>query len=370
MGRKKEENVSIRGAYGYRLTAPTGSLDLSELPTLEPAADEVVVEVAGCGLCHTDIGFAYEGVPTRHPLPLILGHEIAGRIVDAGHRVTDWMSKSVIIPAVIPCGDCPACRAGRPTICRSQFMPGNDGDGGFASHVVVPARGLCDVPAILPDGLTLDMLSVIADAVTTPYEAIERAGVGPEDVAIIVGAGGIGGFAVQIAASRGATVVAIDVDEDRLDLAGRHGADLTVDSTAVTFKEMKEMIRSLATSSNKGIVGSKIFEMSGTAAGQETAFGLLNFGSHLGIVGYTPDKVALRLSNVMAFDATIQGNWGCDPKNYPAALQLVLDGWVQIGPYIERHSLDELPGLFECANRHDLRLRAVVIPRSYQETTA
>lgn len=355
--------MSIRGAYGYRLTSPKGALDYGELPPIEPESDEVVVEVAGCGLCHTDIGFAYEGVPTRHLLPLVLGHEIAGRIVDAGSDVRDWITRDVIVPAVIPCGACDACRAGRPTICRNQFMPGNDGDGGFASHVRVPARGLCQVPGELPEGLSLDMLSVIADAVTTPYEAIERAGVGPEDVVIIVGAGGIGGFAVQIAAARGATVVAIDIDDERLELAAEHGADLTLDSSALTFKEMKEAIRTATKTSGKGRTGSKIFEMSGTAPGQETAFGLLNFGSYLGIVGYTPEKVAVRLSNLMAFDATVQGNWGCAPAHYPSALQLVLDGKVRIGPYIERHSLDELPDLFEAAARHALPRRAVVVPR-------
>jgi 6-hydroxycyclohex-1-ene-1-carbonyl-CoA dehydrogenase len=90
-------------------------------------------------------------------------------------------------------------------------MPGNDGDGGFATHVLVPSRGLCPVPHTLPPGVTLEMLSVVADAVTTPYEAILRAELAQEDVAVIVGAGGVGGFGVQIAASTGAAVVAIDI---------------------------------------------------------------------------------------------------------------------------------------------------------------
>ena len=73
-------------AFGYCLVAPEQPLGLRALPALEPGPQEVVVEVAGCGVCHTDIGFAYERVPTRHPLPLILGHEIAGRVVRAGDR--------------------------------------------------------------------------------------------------------------------------------------------------------------------------------------------------------------------------------------------------------------------------------------------
>src|SRR6266536_4842845 len=201
--------MRVDGAHGYRLTSTQGQLADVELPPLVPAADHVVVEVAGCGLCHTDIGYAYDGVPTRHPLPLILGHEIAGRVVAAGDGAAEWIGRSVIVPAVIPCGACASCAAGMPTIWRNQFMPGNDGDGGFASHVMVPARGLCAVPDNLPSGITLDMLSVVADAVTTPFEAMARAEVGANDVVIIVGAGGIGGFGVQIAMALGATVVAI-----------------------------------------------------------------------------------------------------------------------------------------------------------------
>ena len=204
----------IVATHGFRLTAVGQPLQEFDRPAPEPAGDEVVVEVAGCGLCHTDIGFAYDGVPMRHPLPLVLGHEIAGRVVAAGNRAGEWMGRPVIVPAVIPYGVCASCVAGKPTICRSQFMPGNDGDGGFATHVIVPARGLCPVPESLPAGITLDMLSVVADAVTTPYEAILRAEVCGDDVAIVIGAGGIGGFGVQIAAAFGAVVVAVDVDDD------------------------------------------------------------------------------------------------------------------------------------------------------------
>jgi len=297
----------IDGAAGVQLEAP-GVFSEVALPPLEAGNDEVVVEVAGCGLCHTDIGFAYGGVPTRHPLPLILGHEISGRVVDAGDRAAAWLGRSVIVPAVIPCDTCEACLAGRPTICRNQFMPGNDGHGGFATHVVVPARGLCAVPNRLPEGLTLEMLSVVADAVTTPYEAMVRATVGADDLVVIVGAGGIGGFAVQIAAAFGATVVAIDVDDDRLALASGHGATLTMNPKQVAARAMKDSIRGLSRERGCGRIGTKIFEMSGTTAGQQTAFGLLDFGSQLAVVGYTSDKVEVRLSNLMALDAVARGN--------------------------------------------------------------
>ena len=231
-------------------------------------------------------------------------------------------------------------------------MPGNDGDGGFASHVRVPARGLCPVPDRLPPGITLAMLSVVADAISTPYEAIDRANVYADDVALFVGAGGVGGFGVQIAAARGAFVVAIDIDDARLELARHHGASLTLNAKSMTLKEMKAAVRGVA---RKGL---KIFETSGTVAGQQTAFGLLDYGAYLAVVGYTSEKVELRLSNLMAFDATARGNWGCAPEHYPAALQLVLDGKVAIAPFVELHALEELPELIEAHTR----LRPVLVP--------
>jgi 6-hydroxycyclohex-1-ene-1-carbonyl-CoA dehydrogenase len=354
--------TSIQGAYGFQLNAPNSPLQPCELPVLDPGPDEVVVQVAGCGVCHTDAGFAFDGVPTRHSLPLILGHEISGRVVAAGEKAATWLGRSVIVPAVIPCGSCPACRAGRATICRQQFMPGNDGDGGFATHVLVPSRGLCAVPEPLPLGLTLEMLSVIADAVTTPYEAIRRSGLGREDVAVIVGAGGVGGFGVQIAAALGAAVVAIDVDQQRLDLASRHGAGLVLDASSTDPKGLKAAVRTFSKKSARKGIGLKIFEMSGTPAGQTTAFGLLDHGAYLAVVGFTPKPAELRLSNLMAFDATARGNWGCPPDQYPAVLRLVLEGKVALAPFIEFHALEEAPAILEAVAKHSLRRRVILQP--------
>ena len=358
--------ASVRGAYGFQLEASNTPLQRVELPTLNPSPDEVVVEVAGCGVCHTDVGFAFDGVPTRHQLPLILGHEISGRVVVAGEKAGNWLGRSVIVPAVISCGVCPACQAGRSTICYQQFMPGNDGNGGFATHVLVPSRGLCAVPDALPSHITLEMLSVVADAVTTPYEAIRRSGLGPDDVAVIVGAGGVGGFGVQIAAALGAAVVTIDIDKERLDLASQYGAGLVLNASSTDLKGMRAAVRAFSKESGRKGIGLKIFEMSGTPAGQTTAFGLLNHGAYLAVVGFTHKPIELRLSNLMAFDATARGNWGCPPDQYPAALNMVLEGKVVITPFIEKHPLKEAPEVLEAVARHSLRRRVILQPHHDQ----
>ncbi|MGB3970177.1 MAG: alcohol dehydrogenase catalytic domain-containing protein, partial [Planctomycetota bacterium] len=161
-----------------------------------PGAGEVIVAIAGCGVCHTDLGFHFDGVPTRRALPLTLGHEISGVVVETGPGAERWRGQAVVVPAVMPCGECAACKAGRGPVCPRQIFPGNDVHGGFASHVRVPARGLCPVPDLgdrrrNPANVDLATLAVLADAVTTPFQAIARSGLGAGDLAVVVGAGGV-----------------------------------------------------------------------------------------------------------------------------------------------------------------------------------
>ena len=149
---------------------------------------------------------------------------------------------------MLPCGECDLCRRGLAPICRAQKMPGNDIEGGFASHIVVPGRGLCEVDEarLAKAGLTLADVSIVADALTTPYQAVRRAGVAPGSLAIVVGAGGVGGYCVQIARAFGAKVVAIDVDADKLAAVAAHGAALTLDARAHDGKAMKAAINAFA----------------------------------------------------------------------------------------------------------------------------
>ena len=329
----------------------------------EPAAGEVVVAVAGCGVCHTDLGYYYDGVRTNHPLPLALGHEVSGRVVAAGEHAGGWIGKAVIVPAVLPCGECDVCRRGHATICRAQKMPGNDIQGGFASHIVVPARGLCEVdePRLRASGLDLAEVSIVADAVTTPYQAVKRSGIGSGSLAIVVGAGGVGGYCVQVARAAGATVVAIDVDPRKLEAIGRAAA-LTLDVRSHDAKSLKSAIAAFARQQGLRATEWTIFECSGTAAGQLTAYGLLVHGATLCVVGFTMDKVEVRLSNLMAFDARALGNWGCPPDQYAAALDLVLDGSVAVKPYVETHPLADINRIFEAVHHRELTRRAVLVP--------
>ena len=336
----------------------------TEVEVPGPEAGEVLVEVAGCGVCHTDLGFYYDGVRTRHELPLTLGHEISGRVTAAGPGAEAWQGKAVIIPAVMPCGECELCRRGMGNICRKQLMPGNDMHGGFASHIVVPAQGLCPVDArrLSELGLGLADVSVLADAVTTPYQSAVQLDIQPGDLAIVVGFGGVGGYAVQIASAMGAKVVAIDVVQGKLEKLTGFGADLILNSRDISGRDLKNAVKTFAREHGLRQTEWKIFECSGTGAGQGAAFGLLTFGARLAIVGFTMEKVEVRLSNLMAFHAQAVGNWGCLPEYYPPALDMVLDGKISMQPFIKQFPLSQINEVFTASHAHEIEQRPVMVP--------
>jgi 6-hydroxycyclohex-1-ene-1-carbonyl-CoA dehydrogenase len=132
----------------------------------------------------------------------------------------------------------------------------------------------------------------------------------------------------------------------------------------VDFKDVAKAIRKFAEEKGTPSWRTKIYETSGTPAGQSTAFGLLRHGGWLGVVGFTPRKLELRLSNLMAFDATAQGVWGCLPEHYPAIVDLVLRGKIALGPFLEKRPLSAINETFEDVHARRVSRRVVLTPRS------
>jgi 6-hydroxycyclohex-1-ene-1-carbonyl-CoA dehydrogenase len=330
-----------------------------DVPEIKPG--EVLVEIAGCGVCHTDLGYFYDGVPTVSKPPLTLGHEISGTVVAGDEK---WLGKEVIIPAVMPCNNCPICAAGRGNRCLAQKMPGSSMGiyGGFSSHIVVPAQDLC----VIPDrkGVPLSHFAVIADAVTSPYQAAIKAKVKPGDLTIVIGVtGGLGVYATQILSALGAKeVVGIARDPKKLERALKYGATRTISTVDKSARDVRDAFRGY--SKEKGLPGYgwKIFEWTGTAAGQSIALELLSFVFTLVIAGYGMQKNEYQLSRLMAFDADILGSWGCLPKYYPEVLKMVLAGKVQIEPFIETRPMSQIKQAYEEAHATSLTKRIVLTP--------
>ncbi|HWR83960.1 MAG TPA: 6-hydroxycyclohex-1-ene-1-carbonyl-CoA dehydrogenase [Candidatus Deferrimicrobium sp.] len=345
--------------HAYQMTAKDAPFELVAIPMPERRDNDAVVEVAGCGVCHTDLSFWHYGVPTRHELPLVLGHEISG-IVSEGPP--ELKGKPVIVPAVLPCGTCDLCRRGRSNICQNQKMPGNDFHGGFASHTVVPSRYLVPVSASALAGHSLAELAVIADAVSTPYQVIVKSDLQPGDLAIVIGVGGIGVYAAQLANIMGGRVIAIDIAQDKLDQLGQVGITATINARDLNVKQIKDRVKTLCGELGAPSHSWKIYETSGTKTGQELSFALLGIAGTLSVVGFTLDKLEVRLSNLMAFDAAVIGTWGCRPELYADVIRLVAEGKLKLKPFTDTKPMSQINDVFQQMLEHKLIRRSVLVP--------
>ncbi len=326
-----------------------------------PGPDEALVEVEACGLCHTDLGFAQGLVAPVHALPLVLGHEVAGVVRSAGERAAHLVGKKVLVPSVMSCGDCAFCREGRGNACARQAMPGNHVDGGFATHMLVPAAALVLLDGV-PEGMRTDALGVIADAVSTAYQATCRAELDAHDVAFVIGGGGVGGFCAQIAHALGARVIVCDVQDERL----AELAKLGIETLNVGSREPKDVRKELHARAKEWGVPSlawRIFECSGTTQGQLLAFTLIGSASTAVFVGYTREAVSVRLSNLMALDATVHGSWGCPRERYAEVLDLVYRKKVVVEPFVERAPMSRINDHLRALAEHRLEHRLVLDPR-------
>lgn len=345
--------------YSWKMTAPDAEFQLTQSPFPEISENEVIVKIAGCGVCHTDLSFWHYGVKTKKEMPLTLGHEISGKVI-AGPE--NWLGKKVIIPAVLPCGECELCKKGRSNMCQKQIMPGNDIDGGFASHIKVPCRYLCPVPEEVLDKYSLKELSVVADAISTPYQVIMKSELEKGDLAIIIGVGGVGIYGALIAKILGAKTIALDIDDDKLKIARDNGTDAVINVKGLDLRAIKTKVIESAKEIGASRYGWKIFEFSGTKAGQETAFNLLTFTSTLSIVGFTMEKPEVRLSNLMAFDAKLIGTWGCKPELYPEVLSLITTGKLEIRQFVQTFPMSEINEVFKNTLNHQYTKRSVLYP--------
>jgi 6-hydroxycyclohex-1-ene-1-carbonyl-CoA dehydrogenase len=312
-------------------------LKIEDVPDPTPGYHDVLVKVAACGVCHTDLHYLDHGVPTFKEPPMILGHEISGTITQAGDGVKDYkVGDRVIIPAVLTCGRCDACRRGRENICERSQMLGNNMDGGYAQFVAVPSKDLVPLPPELP----LANCSIIADALSTPYHAVVHRGeVKPGQVVAVFGCGGVGINVVQFAALCGAYVVAVDISDEKLEAAKKLGA-------AVVFNAREDKIDKAIRKATGGCDVS--FEVIGKPAVMVQAMSVLKTGGRFVMVGYSADDLPLPASRIMFREMEIRGSLGCRPVDYHAIVTLVKLGKLNLDALISnRYPLEEINRAFD-----------------------
>lgn len=312
---------------------PHAPLSVEEKPIPEIQPDQVLVKVTACGVCHTDLHYIDHGVPTFKKPPIILGHECAGTIAQVGSQAVQWKEGDrVLLPAVVSCGYCKLCRLGRENICQNMMMFGNHMDGAFAEYVVAPAKDIFRLPSTVP----LVEGSIIADALSTPYHAVKnRARVQPGDKVVVFGCGGVGINVVQMASAAGALVMAVDVKDDKLDLAVQLGA------VAVSNPEKSEVKKDVKRTFGGG--ADIAIEAIGNPKTIEMAFECTQTGGRVCVVGYTDHAVTLNAARLMFREMEIMGSLGCRPVDYPAIIQMVAGGRLKLDPVItHRFPLDQI----------------------------
>jgi alcohol dehydrogenase, propanol-preferring len=330
---------------------PGQPLRIEEVALPEPRADEILVKVAGCGVCHTDLHYLDHGTPTFKQPPIVLGHEIAGTVAsrDPTGRLAE--GDAVLLPAVLSCGSCTACRTGRENICEHSIMLGNNVDGGYAEYIAVRAKDVFPLPPEIP----LVDAAIIADALTTPYHAVVNRGrVTPGDRVVVIGCGGVGLNVVQIAAALGARVVGVDTAPQKREWAQRLGAETALDPAA---GRVDRAVRDLT---NGG--ADVVFEVVGRPETQELAVSCVRTGGRVVLVGYSPDVMRLNTGRVMFRELEVMGSLGCRPVDYPRVIELVRQGRIRMSDLVtQRYPLEAIDQAFD-ALRGGTAIRSVVVP--------
>jgi L-iditol 2-dehydrogenase len=307
-----------------------GDIRVEDAAEPVPGPGEVKIRVGNCSTCGTDVKIFRYGHHHIRP-PRVMGHEIAGEIVDVGEGVTGWaLGDRVQVIAAIPCGHCEECRRGHLTVCPNQESMGYHYDGGFAEYTVVPAKVLAvDGLNRVPEGLDFAQASV-AEPLACVLNGQELARVGDGDDVVIIGAGPIGCLHVRLARSRGAARVFLaDLNADRLTMsaervrpdAALRGADLVDEVLKLTDGRGADVVITAAAS----------------GAAQEQALQMAARQGRISFFGGLPkDNPTIACdSNLVHYrELTIVGANGSSPRHNARALDLIASGAVPVADLI------------------------------------
>jgi len=309
-----------------------GNLSVIDVETPTPSADELKIRVESCATCGTDAKIFHHGHPRLEP-PQIIGHEIAGEIIEVGAHTSGYtVGQRVQIIAAIPCEECWACKAGKQGICINQTSMGYQFAGGFAEEMIVPQSVIkADGVNTIPDGLSFDEASV-AEPLACALNAQRLIHVGKGDTVLVMGAGPIGCLHIRLARALGATKVMLaDINGGRLELsANAVQPDRAIDMSTENLEE-------IVMAETGGIGPSVIITAAPSGQAQEQAISLVAPGGRVSFFGGLPkDKPVIQLdSNVVHYKELILGGAnGSSPAQNKEALELIASGAVPVADLI------------------------------------
>ena len=307
-----------------KLSPGVGQVGLLDAPEPSAIPGHVVIEVTAAGLCGTDAHIYHDEYPCRPPV--ILGHEVAGKIVDVGSDVTRIPIGSSVTsePYFTLCGLCPFCKAGMPNHCPHRASIGSGVHGAFARYVLVKERSV----HLLPEGVD-EGAGALTEPLACCVHALENSKVEPGDEAVITGPGAIGLMMLQVVKAAGAQAVVIgtETDEARLDLAQQLGAD-------ETWIAGKDDLHKLVTERNDGLGADIAFECSGAGPGAQTALDLVRHRGRYVQVGLFGKPVLWDLEQVCVKELQVHGTFATVASSWRKALALLQSGQLRTGPLI------------------------------------
>lgn len=341
----------------FQLTDP-GQAEVRDVVDPAPRPGEVLVEVAGAGVCHSDLHILH-AKQSLFPLPMTFGHEVAGTVSAVGDGVTGWEPGApVLVYLAWGCGQCRQCVVGAENYCEAHPRstvpgPGLGRDGGMADFVTVPARHLVPLGELDPVEA-----APLTDAGLTPYHAISlsRQRIGAGSTVVVIGVGGLGHMGLQILrATSGATIVALDTDEGRLRQADDLGADRTLLSDAGSAEEILRM--------TGGIGADVVLDFVGVTQTLTTAAGCLASGGQITAVGLGGGQIPFPAEAApihLPWGVTIVKPYGGTRRDLREVVALAQQGRIQV--HVERFGLAEAAEALEKLEQGQVTGRAVLVP--------
>ena len=330
-------------------------LELTEMSQPEIGPRDVLVRVRSCGICGSDV-HGLDGSSGRRIPPLVMGHEAAGTIAEVGREVTAWKpGDRVTFDSTVSCGRCHFCRRGEINLCDNRQVLGvSCGDyrrhGAFAEFVAVPENILYR----LPDSLSFDHAAMI-EAVSIAVHAVNLTPRSLGDTAVVVGSGMIGQLTIQAAKVAGfARVMAVDVDDAKLEMAKKVGADETFNSK--TCDVPAEVAKRTG-----GFGADAALEAVGATDPIKTAISCVRKGGAVTLIGNITPKIELPLQQVVTRQIRLQGSCASSGE-YPACIELLSSGKIRVDSMISaRTSLGDAPGWFNRLYHHEPNLMKVIV---------
>ena len=310
-------------------------LELTDLPQPDVGPDDVLVQVAACGICGSDI-HGWDGSSGRRIPPLVMGHEAAGTVAAVGSDVLDLAAGDrVTFDSMVSCGDCWYCRRGDANLCEQRMVLGvSCGDyrrhGAFAEYICVPRR----IVYPIPDSLPFEHAAMI-EAVSVAVHAAGRTPVTLGDTAVVVGSGMIGLLVIQAIRLAGCSrVIATDVNPHRLEVARALGADEVINAAE---DDVPARVRELTSGRGADVA----LEVVGATPTIHSAIACTRKGGSVTLVGNVTPEINLPLQEVVTRELNLFGTCGCSGE-YPACIDLLTSGAIQVEPLITaRASLDD-----------------------------